>query len=50
MQQTKEDIFLNYPLQPKSQDIDDRICLECTLINLILLLSFLMEPGSSIYK
>lgn len=50
MQQNKEDIFLNYPLQPKIQDIDDRICLKCTLINLILPLPFLKEPGSSMYK
>lgn len=41
MQQNKEDIFLNYPLQPKIHDIDDRICLKCTLINLILPLPFL---------
>lgn len=31
MQQNKRDIFL----QPKIQEIDDRICLKCTLINLI---------------
>ena len=50
MQQNKEDISLNYPLQPKIRDIEDGICLKCTLINLILPPPFLKEPGSSVYK
>ena len=50
MQQNKEDISLNYPLQPKIQDIEDGICLKCTPINLISPPPFLKEPGSIVYK